>query len=278
MMQYNFVRYLEAKTTVDDRALNRVVWDTMAESLRAQTAGSEARVFEAGAGSGTMLARLHRWGLHPQIRYTGLDENADNVAHARTQYPNATFIQTDLFDIGDRVPANGFELVIANALLDLLSLKTALPLLLSRLRPGGVFYFTINFDGETIFEPLLDPALDQAVLDAYHHTMDTRQRDGKPTGDSKTGRKLIPALQGLGVEIRAAGSSDWVVYAGRDGYPADEAYFLHHILHFFATSLNNHPDIPAKSLRKWLETRHKQVESGELVYIAHQLDVTGVVR
>jgi hypothetical protein len=54
---------------------------------------------------------------------------------------------------------------------------------------------------------------------------------GAPSGDSPTGRPLFAQLRATDVEVRAAGSSDWVVFAGSNGYAADEAYFLHCIIH-----------------------------------------------
>src|SRR5260221_13279318 len=53
-----YARYLAAKTTVDDRALNRQV---LAELCRLMPAGA-LRGLEGGAGLGTMVARLLDWG------------------------------------------------------------------------------------------------------------------------------------------------------------------------------------------------------------------------
>ena len=55
----DYARYLAAKTTVDDRALNRHV---LAELRRIMPAGAP-RVLEVGAGLGTMVARLMDWGV-----------------------------------------------------------------------------------------------------------------------------------------------------------------------------------------------------------------------
>ena len=56
------------------------------------------------------------------------------------------------------------------------------------------------------------------------------------------------------------------------GHPADEAYFLHHMIHFFEESLQNSPVLSSDELAAWTAGRHAQVERGELVYIAHQMD------
>ena len=102
---------------------------------------------------------------------------------------------------------------------------TTLPGLVSLLRPGGLCYFTIAFDGATILQPVIDPVLDVQIETLYHQTMDLRRIAGQRSGDSCTGRHLFGHLRAAGVEILDAGSSDWVIFAGPQGYPSDEAYF-----------------------------------------------------
>ena len=58
-MTFDYPRYLAAKTTADDRALNRHV---LAELRRLMPVGAP-RVVEVGAGLGTMVARLMDWGV-----------------------------------------------------------------------------------------------------------------------------------------------------------------------------------------------------------------------
>src|SRR5438067_9621248 len=66
---FGYARYLAAKTTVDDRALNRQV---LAELYRLMPAGAP-RVVEVGAGLGTMAARLMAWGAISAGEYVLLD-------------------------------------------------------------------------------------------------------------------------------------------------------------------------------------------------------------
>jgi hypothetical protein len=129
-------------------------------------------------------------------------------------------------------------------------------------------WFTVNFDGVTTFEPTIDITLDEKIERLYHRSMDTRATGG----DSKSGRHFFSHLKSTGAEILAAGASDWVVYATNRKYPADEAYFLNFILHFFEESLGNHPELNADKFADWLKERRAQIERGELVYIAHQMD------
>ena len=68
-MTFDYARYLAAKTTVDDRALNRHV---LAELRRLIPAGAP-RVLEVGAGLGTMVARLMDWGVVGTGEYILLD-------------------------------------------------------------------------------------------------------------------------------------------------------------------------------------------------------------
>ena len=55
-------------------------------------------------------------------------------------------------------------------------------------------------------------------------------------------------------------------------YLEDEKYFLHFILHFFEESLMGHVELDADVFAGWLNERRAQIERGELVYIAHQMD------
>jgi hypothetical protein len=66
-----------------------------------------------------------------------------------------------------------------------------------------------------------------------------------------------------------------VVYPQKGGYPGDEAYFLHFIIHTIETALAGHPEMDEKRLAGWAAQRHAQIERGELIYIAHQLDAAG---
>ncbi len=300
-MTHSFPRYLLAKQTVDDRALNK---DVLA-ALQSNLPDEQLSVIEVGAGIGTMLARLLRWGILPlAVDYTLLDSDPENIAFAQTWLPqwarergyqvhqppasspveiresvtesafsirlsasksvtpsvNITIIQADLFDYIRSAPAPA-DLLIAHAFLDLLPLPDSLPGLLSLTK--NLAWLTLNFDGVTTFEPVLDPELDSAIEAAYHRTMDTRPGGG----DSRSGRHLFGFLEQAGVQIVSAGASDWVVYPVEGRYPADEAYFLQSILHFFEESLGHLPELAG-----WLEKRRAQLARGELVYIAHQID------
>ncbi len=77
-------------------------------------------------------------------------------------------------------------------------------------------WLTINFDGMTSLEPVIDAGLDAQIERLYHKTMDRR-----PTGgDSRAGRHMFGHLRQAGAEVLAAGASDWVVYGTNGKYPA----------------------------------------------------------
>jgi hypothetical protein len=175
----------------------------------------------------------------------------------------------DYLEAGRGEPA---DLLVANAFLDLVDVPAVLPGLLGLLVPGAPYWFPITFDGESVFQP--DHPSDDDVLGAYHRGMDDRVRYGRPAGESRAGRHLFGHLRAAGAPVLSAGASDWVVLAGPDGdYPGDEAYFLEAILQTVEAALAG-PGPPA-GLADWLAARRAQVATGELVYLAHQLDVAG---
>jgi hypothetical protein len=295
-MTSGYAHYLAAKTTVDDRALNRHV---LAELRRLMPAGAP-RVLEVGAGLGTMVARLMDWNVVGTGEYILLDADRQLLDDSRRwlrDWAAARGLRSDLLpdglQVGDlRVRLEHAELgeyleaadgaqgvpadvLIANAVLDLVDVPAVLPGLLRLLVPGGVYWFTINYDGESIFAP--GHPHDDQVMQAYHRDMDERVRYGRPAGDSRTGRRLFHYLRAAGAPALAAGSSDWVVSAGPDGsYPGDEAYFLRSILSTIQNALRSRRDrVEPADLADWLAVRGRQLAAGELVYIAHQLDFAG---
>ena len=292
-MASSYARYLAAKTTVDDRALNRPVL----AGLRRLVPAGAPRVLEIGAGLGTMVARLIDWDVLSAGEYVLLDADRQLLDDSRRwlrHWAAARGLRHDLrpdgLQVGDlRVRLVHAELgsyleaahvaradvLIANAVLDLVDVPAILPGLLRLLAPGGVYWFTINYDGESIFEP--GHPHDGQIMQAYHRDMDERVRYGRPAGESRAGRHLFRQLREAGAPALAAGSSDWVVSAGPDGsYPGDEAYFVRSILGTIRDALRSrHDRVEPADLASWLAERGQQLAAGELVYIAHQLDFVG---
>jgi len=84
-------------------------------------------------------------------------------------------------------------------------------------------------------------------------------------------------VRSTAAHLLAAGPSDWVVFAGPDGYSGDEEFFLHFIVQTIGSALKDHPSLDRAQFDQWVQTRHSQIENKELVYIAHQLDFLGRV-
>jgi hypothetical protein len=301
---FDYLRYLQAKTTVDDRALNQRVWAQVGRffASRQTNPATPCRLLEVGGGIGAMLGRLAR---HPNLpsplHYHLSDQNPAFIAHLRQQLKakalpglrlshienegetaayhlrtltgadirltlQACAVQDLLDSAGKPAP---YDMVLAHAFLDLVAVERIVPGLLNLLKADGGYYFSINFDGETIFQPAYpDPAAEAAILSRYHHLMNHSRTGGR----AATGRALFQPLQNAGASIEAVGSSDWVVYPQNGRYPAAEAYFVACILDTIAHDLRHQSDLP---LAEWLALRRKQLAAGELIYMAHQLDFTG---
>ena len=287
-MEYSFPHYLLSKQTVDDRALNKDVVD----ALRLHLPPEPLSVIEVGAGIGTMLRRLVEWNLLCRGVYVMVDAIEENLAYARDWIPEWAagvglsvertgeshlhicdrsrdlHIHLEGMDVFDFIQKNEkpADVLIAHAFLDLLPVSQSIRPLLSLTR--RLAWLTINFDGISALHPVTDCELDEKIEHLYHASMDKRPGGG----DSRMGRHLFEHLRAMDAEILAAGASDWVVYAKDGRYPADEKYFLQFILHFFESALKASRELDPLTLECWLAKRHAQIERGELVYIAHQMD------
>ncbi|MGD8848833.1 MAG: class I SAM-dependent methyltransferase [Anaerolineales bacterium] len=298
-----FIQYLQAKTTVDDRALNRHVLSTLQLELRNIEPNSPLNILEIGAGIGTMIMRLHDWQILPSSEYTAVDIDPELTREGRRQLGryalknslapgcglareillqseksqlSVDFVTEDGLEYCQRESSRGrFDLLIAHAFMDLVDLPTAIPILLDALEPSGLFYFTLVFDGVTHFEPPIDPALDVHIESLYHQTMEERSIDSKPSGDPHSGRHLLGGLLKNKADILAAGASDWLVHPTSGRYPAQEAQFLHHILNTIEDALKGGDELDQDQFSGWLQKRREQVDSGDLVYLAHQIDILG---
>jgi hypothetical protein len=289
-MTYHYTRYLAAKKSVDDRALNRRVL----ADLRGLMPSGEPRILEIGAGLGTMVARLLEWQVLDAGEYILLDVDRRLLRDSRTwlrRWALARDLRTeDLADglrlgdlrvrlveaeLGDYLEAGHGEpadVLIANAVLDLVDVPAVLPGLLRTLVPGGAYWFTVNFDGESIFQP--DHPGDEQVLGAYHRSMQERVRYGRIAGEARTGRHLFGHLAAAGAPPLSSGASDWVVHPRPDGtYPEAEAYFVGRILSTIQNAVDGR--VTPACLADWMRTRRRQLAGGELIYLAHQLDFAG---
>ena len=296
-MTESFQRYLRAKRTVDDRALDRRLVEMLREQLAARAADSDGslRVLEIGAGIGTMLTRFLEWDVLPagEVHYTAVDIQSENVAHLPDHIRDwavdrqmsigdsplvlkAENRQIEIETVQAEAVAHAaaaddeYDLLIGAALLDILD-RRELVTLLEPLAPGGLYYFPITFDGATRFQPS-HPA-DRAVEQHYHGHMDAKQG-----GDSRAGGDVLAHLQRLdGITLSGVAGSDWVVRPVDGSYPADEAYFLRYILNTIEDAVGEMTGSDFKELDAWLAHRREQVAAAELLYHTHQLDFLGRV-
>ena len=296
----SFLRYLAAKRSIDDQALNRQVWDVVWSHLGSGDPARPLRILEVGAGIGTMVERILEWTRVQVASYTALDSQPGLLAEAEVRLRawaahrgwgaeaeragrlavqgdrrsiEVEFLAMEVFDALEGGAVEGpWDLVLAHAVLDLLDLERTLAPLVARAAPGGILHFTLNFDGATVFAPPAAAQLEARLEHAYHATMDERRVSGQPTGGSRTGRLLFGALTAAGAEILASGASDWVVFPRQGAYTEDEATFLGAILDTVEEALRGRSEISSGELNSWLAARRGHLARGQLSYIAHQLD------
>ena len=254
---HELAHYLEVKRTVDDRALDRRVLERLQRELEGVDAPA---IVDVGAGIGTGLERLLDWNVVNEPTYTAVEQDAALVEIARARLDGRDQVELVASTLADFASDNWnlarFDLVIAHAFLDIVDLAPALKSLVALARPGGLLYFPITFDGETVFEPAHED--DETILSRYHASM-------LEVGDSKTGRRLFHALSSEPVDILEMGSSDWIVRPENGSYPYDEGFFLACVVAMVERTVGD-------AAEGWATTRRHQIEEGRLLYIAHQLD------
>jgi SAM-dependent methyltransferase len=296
----DFIRYLAAKKSVDDRALNRTVWRRLKACLPPSTQRKPLQVIEFGAGIGTMFERVLEWGLMPHLHYTMVEINADYLtafwsgrganhpdrlrplqrrrkeeAGSASKHGTNTVetLCADLYDVVADPQAHGqYDLIIAHAVMDLVNVADVLSGFASMTRPGGLLYLSLVYDGHTTFLPAGDPEFERELFDRYHCSMDRREDRGKPSGGSRAGRSLFGHLAALDLRILAAGASDWIVYPQSGRYAAEEAHFLDRIIETINRELHRDTAVDPRRLAEWAAWRHAQVQAGELIFMAGNLD------
>jgi hypothetical protein len=166
------MRYLAAKKSVDERALNWQVWQCLVAALRRATPAQPLRILEVGAGIGGMVERLLVGDVLTHATYTAIDKAPTLIAEAhrrllqwageqgfqvdenrqrQLQLRRARQhirIETEAIDVarfiarehGRRV----WDLLIGQAFLDLIDMPATLPGFCSLVRPGGLLYFPLS--------------------------------------------------------------------------------------------------------------------------------------
>jgi hypothetical protein len=181
-----------------------------------------------------------------------------------------------------------YDAVIAAAVLDLFNIQPSLDTLfgcLDRARGPRAFYLPVNFDGVTSFQPqsAAGTAFDARVERLFHNYMGFDDMDGGRKAE--TGRRLRPALAKAGATGIVSGSSAWVVAPSLNrAYEEDERFFLQCIFEFVRDTLQGDVVMDADDecsrdacVPSYLASRRRQLEDGELTYIAHNMDYCGQV-
>lgn len=271
--------YLEAKRALDDRSINRVVWGAFERAVTERSAADrrESRILEIGAGSGSMVERLAAWGFFEKVArerklyYIALEPQEPHIPVLRERLSRRseltgweTFNGTAAGFLKSR--PGEVDVLLAHAVLDLFAAEEAVRLCRDVLRRDGLLYASITFDGESFFEPEDEPELDRRVREAYHESM---AREGQV--GAGYGRKLLTELPRGGFEVLEAGSSDWIIMPRSGTYPTGEGDFLKAILSMVHGAVEGR--VSQEERERWLRRRLAQFDRGELVYIAHQLDI-----
>ena len=134
---HDFPRYLAAKRSVDDRALNRPVWDSLRRALPA----GRQRVLEIGAGAGLNLRHYDRACVTEVL---GLDVSAPLLRQAEVEAARLGLPFTPLLLDAAAIPlpAESVDTVLVTfTLCSIALLSPALADMRRVLRPGGRLLF-----------------------------------------------------------------------------------------------------------------------------------------
>ncbi|MGD7037215.1 class I SAM-dependent methyltransferase [Methylotuvimicrobium buryatense] len=290
-----FAQFLQAKYALDQRSLNPAVWRHFLNELSGR---NPLELLDVGTGTGAMLRRILQHSDRSAMRLTGLDIESGLLGIAETEI--ATVLRDKGFAVekaagllsaergADRIefqcictplsefqPAsNRYDVITAHAFMDLVPLLQTLSCFHAGLKPGGLFYATINYDGETVvFPPYPDSEFEDALLQTYDASMEARRLNGSETGGAKCGRRLYGELLNAGFEIVSYGGSDWNITPEDGTYRDDDQAVLERLLGWIYSEGRRDSAIAREKLDRWLECRRQQRQERTLGIIVHQIDI-----
>ncbi|EIJ41996.1 trans-aconitate methyltransferase [Beggiatoa alba B18LD] len=116
-------------------------------------------VVDLGCGAGTVSPHLqNRWQM---ARVIGVDSSADMLAHARQQYPQIEWVQSD---IASWQPSESCDILFSNAVLHwLVHHDVLLPRLLQCVKPSGIFAIQLPMSFDTPSHTLITQTALQGV-------------------------------------------------------------------------------------------------------------------
>ena len=269
MTDVDHAAYLDAKRGLDDRSLNRDVLRAFADALP-----PEPTVLEVGAGTGTMVQRLHEWGVIEGGQWVAIDTHEEAIRAGRRRLASHPDGRTDegaadderLIRLGDLVvdlrvgdafefvgsTDRRFDAVAGCAFFDVVDAEPAVE------RLGDVAplaYAPITYAGETALSPV-DPE-DDAVLDAYHRHM-REYRAGGPEGAA--------ALARAAASVVAEGPSPWRI---EPPYTTADETVLGHLLDTIERAVGE----TGYDASDWAARRRGALAAGELSYRARNRDL-----
>jgi SAM-dependent methyltransferase len=297
-MTISFRDYLDVKTALDERSLNPVVRTVFLDTLR----GREwLTCLDLGTGTGASLWRLLNAELSAGLAITAVDRDPVllDIAFKRTTVllrargftvstPAAgsirarrgtchiaiDFIAADLQHFNPVKDAGRFDAVIAHQVMDLLPPRTMAERIAGWLRPRGVFYATLNYEGETALFPVYrEVELEDRILAVYDASMEKRRVWDQASGGARSGRRLYGALLENGFAPLAYGSSDWNLAPLRRAYLDRDDLCLIALLDMIRDEATQSGEFSGKALDLWYRDRLHKLENGELGLIVHQIDL-----
>jgi SAM-dependent methyltransferase len=312
---FDFSAYLEAKFAIDSASLNAPLYARFEEHLRRKV---NPRILDLGTGTGAMLRRVLDMHLQGQVYLAGVDREEQNLDtglehvlralrcrgyHVREEevYPErkrirakkrkeelqVDLLRADLLEKETTERLGRFDCITAHAFMDLMPLRPAVAVIRTLLREEGVFYPTMNYDGQTVLLPrYVDPVFERRLLEIYNRSMERRRTGGRKTGGAFSGRRLYQALLEEGFTILGMGSSDWNVFPSGGVYSSEEKLFLSAILSMIAREawlardvskrwgrLEPGGDEWEKRITDWHLRRTEAVRNSRLCLVVHQLDL-----
>lgn len=296
-MNLDFRAYLDAKYSLDSRSLNRDVLENLQQALAAQ---QHWRCLDLGTGTGAMPKRLIDLAPNASLDILGLDCDAHLIELATAR------LTWNLHELGFRTERSGrmisadrngkrvhiafecasmldrklddrigqFDLISAHQFMDLVPLQPAIEKIVKLLTSGGLFYSTLNYDGETaLFPTYSDQEIEYKILENYNRSMEDRRVNGLQTGGAFSGRRLIGALASAECWISSYGSSDWNITPVNRAYRDQDVHCLKSLLAMIHVEASESSSFDPKTLAGWISDRSAAIDAGILGMIVHQLDV-----
>lgn len=286
---FDYIKYLDAKKAIDDRSLNKEVWNEFSGWVKSRKSETENfKVLEIGAGIGTMIERLLDASLLTKCHYIALEPEGPFKEAAklrlqawaeirgltfRVRSSNSWLLSGDGLDvtiewlvksaenITNLFKDKSFDLLLSHAVIDLLPVPDIMPNIIKKLQEQGAYYFSLNFSGSTKFDP--QHKHDDVISRHYHADMDKRfpELDWQP---SLTGLELSNNMEMHRCKTAAEGESDWLL--GKD-----DQIFIENILETVNKALLGLPGLDA-----WFAKRIEQNNKGKLMLKISNRDCFGL--